>query len=426
MRIKPFAFIPAFAVILMPLAGHAQTTTSSASSNDTPGQRILGTADQGVPKEFVIFENEETGTFIKPVLQMSATVVGYIPDRTRDDDQLSGRTATLLLSRLGVEGQLTDWIHFRSVFERNIGFSLARNGPVGTSVWEGTGSFQARENYLRLQAAGFSITGGIVPDPASIDFIADATLDMFGMDPYVRDPLLVSGFSQGQGFLFRYSRWGLTAGMSFTAGNPLVSSLSFGFGGQVSSLGTLFSAPLRALANGIPGSDIHMVVYSPSLSYAHEWFDIKVAGQFYTVDIDLTNDEDQALSGYNLRSTAQVKIFDLVRVFGTVAVRSNEQVAVPDITTKLEDDFSGLVIAGGAEFNYANFSVGGQVYSIRSEATPDNALTTTYANIGVMYWAWQRNMSLNVRFAYSNVDAENEDVAVLKTFALIGGLRLTI
>jgi len=413
-----FAFASAF----------ASNAFAAPSSGATPGQRTLATADQAVPRNYVLYENPEVDAFIKPVLQMSTSVVGYLPDRDTDDDQLSGRMSTLLLARFGLEGQLTDWIHFRSVFERNVGFSLARNGPVGTSVWEGTGSFQARESYIRLQKNGFSLTGGIVPDPASIDFIAEATLDMFGMDPYVRDPLLVSGFNQGQGLLLRYSRWGGTAGLSVTAGNPLVSSLAFGFGGQVSSLGTLFSAPLRALANGIPGSDIHMVVLSPSLTYEHSLFDVKLAAQFYDVDIDLSNNEDQGLTGYNLRATAQLKLLDeMIRVFGSFALRSNQQVAVPNVTERLDDDFSGRVIAGGLEFNYGDLSIGGQAYVIRTEATPDNALTTYYVNAGAMYWLWERTVSAGFRFAYSDVDAEAENApALLTTVTLIGALRLTI
>jgi len=193
-------------------------------------------------------------------------------------------------------------------------------------------------------------------------------------------------------------------------------------------LGTLFSAPLRALANGIPGSDIHMVVLSPSLTYEHSLFDVKLAAQFYDVDIDLSNNEDQGLTGYNLRATAQLKLLDeMIRVFGSFALRSNQQVAVPNVTERLDDDFSGRVIAGGLEFNYGDLSIGGQAYVIRTEATPDNALTTYYVNAGAMYWLWERTVSAGFRFAYSDVDAEAENApALLTTVTLIGALRLTI
>ncbi|MEQ9499860.1 MAG: hypothetical protein RIT81_23480 [Deltaproteobacteria bacterium] len=422
-------------------AGTSSTATTAAIVSSPPppppppapeprseNQRLLSTATEAVPRAFVVYENERIGAFIKPVLQISSTVVGYVPSLSGENDNLSGRTSTLLLARFGVEGRITDWISFRSVFERNVGFSLSRNGPVGTSVWEGTASLQARENYIRLERWGLNLSAGIVPDPASIDFISDNTLDMFGMDPYVRDPLLASGFNQGQGVLLRYSRWGLTGGLSFTGGNPLTTSLAFGFGGQVSTLGTLFSAPLRALANGIPGSDIHLVLFSPSLSYEHDYFDVKVAAQLYDVDINLANDEDKQLRGYNLRATAQAKLLDeMVRVFVSGSMRSNQQIDVTNAAARLDNDFKGMVFAAGADFTYQDLSAGGQFYWVRSEATVDNALFAQYANFGVTYWLWERSVSAGLRWGYSKVTAEDENlVNLLTSHSFIGSLRLML
>lgn len=399
---------------------------SAASRPSQP--RVLATADQPVQRAFVMYENREIGAFIKPVLQLSSTLVRFIPFRAGDNDTLSGRTSTLVLARFGVEGKIADWISFRSVFERNIGFSLARNGPVGTSVWEGTASLQARENYIRLKRWGFELSGGIVPDPASVDFISDNTLDLFGMDPYVRDPLLVSGFNQGQGFLLRYSRWGATLGLAFTGGNPLTSSSSFGFGGQVSALGTLFSAPVRAIASGVPGSDIQLMLFSPSLTYENRWFDVKVALQIYDVDIDLTQEDDRALSGYNVRATAQVKpLKDMLRIFVSGALRSNQQIVITDVTMQLDNDFSAAVFAAGLDFDYGDFSIGGQYYWIRTEATEANALFNQYINVGATYWLWERSVSAGVRWAHSRIDSENEDLPNLTdTHSVIGSLRILL
>lgn len=396
-------------------------------------QRVLSTTDEPVPRAFVIYENERIGAFLKPVLQISSSLVGYLPSRDGDDEgQLSGRTSTMLLARFGVEGRITDWISFRSVFERNIGYSLRRNGPVGTSVWEGMASIQARENYIRIERFGLQITGGIMPDPASVDFVSDNALDMFGMDPYVRDPLLFSGFNQGQGFLVRYSRWGLTAGFAFTGGNPLVSSLAFGFGGDVSSLGTLFNAPVRTIASGIPGSDIHMLVFSPSLTYEHDIFAVKAAFQFYDVDVSLTEDEDKPLSGYNLRATAEVKPLkpwfgDLVRVFFSGAYRTNQQIVVTDTSMYLENDYEGLLFGGGADVTYGDFSVGGQYYWVKTEATVDGALFNHFANVGATYWVWERSVAAAFRWGYSDVKAEDETVPNLQTtHSFIGSMRLLL
>src|SRR5690606_3757983 len=163
------------------------------NAGDSAAQRVLTTTDAPMVPEFAIWEGEHG--FIKPVLQMSAMLVTYVP-HSDVVDSLAVRLSTLALSRFGFEGRLFGFLTFRSVFERNLGYSLARNGPVGTSVWEGTASLQARENYLQLDKWGLSLTGGILRDPATADYVSVNILDAFGMDPYVRDPLLVSGFSQ--------------------------------------------------------------------------------------------------------------------------------------------------------------------------------------------------------------------------------------
>ncbi|MEM9194862.1 MAG: hypothetical protein AAGF12_37130, partial [Myxococcota bacterium] len=241
--------------------------------------RTLETSEAPTPT-FTFWEDGED--FIKPVIQLSATMVGYFPTAREGATDLAFRLSTLALARFGLEGELFGFLTFRSVFERNIGYSLARNGPVGTGVWEGTASLQPRENYLRIEQWGLSLTGGIFRDPASVDYISDNVLDNFGMDPYVRDPLLLTGFNQGQGVMLRYGfdfvepndagpRARLTGGLSFTGGNPLTSSLAFSFGGDASSLGSLFTAPFRALSNGLPGSDIHMLMVSPSVSFESEY-----------------------------------------------------------------------------------------------------------------------------------------------------------
>lgn len=396
-------------------------------------QRLLSTTDEPIPRAFVIYENARIGAFLKPVLQLSTSVVGYMPKRDGDTEgELSGRTSTMLLARFGVEGRLTDWISFRSVFERNVGYSLRRNGPVGTSVWEGMASIQARENYIRVEKWGLQLTGGIVPDPASVDFISDNVLDTFGMDPYVRDPLLYSGFNQGQGLLLRYTRWGATAGLAFTAGNPLISSLAFGFGGDVSTLGTLYDAPVRAIASGLPGSDIHMIVISPSLGYEHELFAVKAALQFYDVDVNLTESEDKPLSGYNLRATAEVKPLqpwfgDLLRIFGSAAYRTNQQIDKTNAAMYLDNDYEGLVLAGGADVTYGDFSIGGQYYRVRTESTVDRAFTYEFANVGATYWVWERTVSAGFRWAFSDVSSEDETVPNLQTtHSFIGSLRLLL
>lgn len=409
-------------------------------------ERVLHTAGAAeMPPQFHIWDDERYG-FIKPVVQVSAGLVSFFPASDANPELADYRISTLVLSRLGFEGQLFDFLTFRTVFERNVGFSLARNGPLGTSVWEGTGSFQARENYIRLSKWGVSLTGGIFPDPASVDYIATTTLDMFGMDPYVRDPLLVTGFNQGQGLMLRYQydhdmgsgqRLSFIPSFSFSAGNPLTSSLAFGFGGAVSALGTLFSAPLRALSNGIPGSDIQMYVMNPSFTFESPWFDIRLGAQFYEVDIDILSEDDQHLSGYNLRGTMQGKILagdHLLRLFASGAYRTNQQVDVP-IVTEYKQDYFGLSLGGGAEYTWRNLAIGGQYYWL--QATPDEGemadgsdlvrTTTQYIVFGVNYYLHAPNVAIGLRYSRNWVEeTQRADPPVKSTDTITLTMRLVI
>ncbi|MEM1025229.1 MAG: hypothetical protein AAF627_12180 [Myxococcota bacterium] len=435
--------------VILPVFAQAQSESEVEQSEGRKGSRadrVLATADQGIARDFVIWSDEKLDGFIKPIIQLSSSVVGYLPEADVQNREFDERVSTLLLSRIGFEGELFGFLSFRTLFERNVGFNLARNGPVGTSIWEGTASWQARENYIRLSKWGLELSAGILPDPASVDYISKNILDTFGMDPYVRDPLLVSGFNQGQSVLFRaklgeLTGWspieGLIAGVSFTGGNPLVSSLSFGFGGQVRQTVTLFSAPLRALSNGLPGSDIHMSVVTPSLTYDSRWFAAKAAGQLYWVDNDVTQSEDATLTGHNLRATVQLEkvsqyvfpfllLFDLkddfLKLYGTAAYRENDTVALPDITMTREERFVGILAAGGFDIDLSgfdipvirNFGLGGNYYYIdqqfsaeAADGRPDDRVLQ-YINLGLTYWLWQDVASAGFRWARNQEESTQE------------------
>lgn len=408
-----------------------------ASRGRQATERVLTTTAADVPPDFILWSSEEHDAFIKPVLQISSTLVGYFPTASRDG--FAWRSSTLLLSRFGLEGQLFGFLTFRSVFERNVGWSLARNGPVGTSIWEGQASLQARENYLRIEKWGLSLTGGIFPDPASIDFVSQNILDTFGMDPYVRDPLLISGFNQGQGLMLRYNWEALTFGFSYTGGNPLVTSLAFGYGGTASSLGSLFSAPLRAFSNGFPGSNIHVNIVSPSFGLETEYFDVKLASQHYFIDQDVTiPDEDPdpggestwavPLRGYNLRGTFQVKLLDeRIRIMGSAAYRRNQQVASVTNVEELSDfDYEALLFSGGFDLVFGDFSFGGNYYYIVSRTSEAQELRNHYVNVGATYWLLPPNFSIGLRWARSMAEQDPTPVVLEATDSFILSMRLLI
>jgi hypothetical protein len=395
-------------------------------------QRTIASTDMSPVPIFPFFASSDGESFIKPVIQLVGSSVLYVP-QTDTTSALANRLSTLALARFGLEGQLFGMLTFRSVFERNVGFSLARNGPVGTSIWEGNASIQARENYLRLHYEGFSLTAGIFRDPASVDFISNNILDHLGMDPYVRDPLLLTGFSQGQGVLVRYvhslldGRLSLGGSVAASGGNPLTTSLAFGFGGDVSALGTLFTAPLRALSNGIPGSDIQLNILSPSFFLSSDWVDFRTSFQIYVVDTDVTTDVDQPIDGWNFRSTLQVKLLDdMFRLMGTVSYRENEQLTVPDLTMLRDDRFTGLTIGSGLDFTYDFFSIGGNYY-FSETSFGSNPLTAHYINVGATFWLRPPHVSVGVRWARSMASrAEDPQPRLTATDSFIVSLRLLI
>lgn len=390
--------------------------------------RVLSTVEDEAQPSFVFWESERFNSFIKPMIQVSSSLVGYFPNSSTNPD-LANRASTLLLVRLGFEGQLFRYITFRVGFERNIGFSLARNGPVGTGVWEGTASMQSLENYVQLSRWGVSLTGGIFLDPPSLDYISENILGLLGKDPYVREPLLMSGMNQGQGVRLSYTWRGLSVGFSYTGGNPLTSSLAYGFGGDVTASGSLYRAPLRDFTLGFPGSNIHMNVLSPSVSFENDFIGIRAAAQIYFVDADVTIEDDLSLFGYNFRGSMQVVLLDgMLRFFAGGSYRQNQQLAIPDLTTYRPDAFKGFVVSGGFDFSYRDFSIGGNYFFVWNTPSTRNTTTTHYVNVGATYWFFRPYVSIGLRWGRSMQRRESTtaDPTSVDTDSAILSLRLLI
>ncbi|MCA9516937.1 MAG: hypothetical protein KC635_18470 [Myxococcales bacterium] len=427
MNARSSTLVALVAACLLPLAAApgARADEGAASDGGDQARRSLTTTGTNPRPMFAIWQEPGGDGFIKPVIELGSLVVGYFPSSDQAEG-LASRVSTLALARFGMEGRLFGLITFRSVFERNLGFSLARNGPVGTSVWEGTGSFSARENYLRFDVGDFSITGGIIRDPASVDFVSVNILDAFGMDPYVRDPLLVSGFNQSQGLLLNYQAGPVTFGLAFTGGNPLTTSLAFGFGGDVTSLGTLFTAPLRALSNGVPGSDIQVMTFSPSVILATDVVDVAVAGQFYAIDVDATTDSDESINGFNARMTARLKLLDRrFQFYLSGAYRKNQQLAVPDLTTRT-DAYEGVVFGTGFDLSFDRVGAGAQYYYLHSELNSQSNLTNHYLNVGLTYWLEPPYASVGLRWARTMAESEPTKPRLQSTDSIILSMRLML
>jgi hypothetical protein len=404
-----------------------------------PALAALGvSAGGGRGKRFIIYRNEEIGAWLKPVIAIAGALAVYYPHND-GNPELDHRVTTLAISRFGFEGALNKYVEFGLQFQRDLGFSIAAGGPAGTGVWEGTASIQARESYIRLKRWGLELSGGIVSDPASVDYVPSQVFDLFGMDPFVRDPLLFSGFNMGQGAMLRIHdpylhKLGmpgkLTLGMQFTSGNPLITSLSFGFGGNVSSNGTLFTSPLRALSNGFPGSNIELQTYSPSLSYDVDiadrvGLDLRAGLQFYSVDIDVQSLDDVHIAGSNARVSGRLRL-PYVNLMGSYARRGNDQLPIPDLTMLAADKYKANVWSVGTEGTYDRFGLGVLFTSVHQEFNGTVQNTARYFNAAASYALDPTFLSVGLRYASLWNKPRGLSASPTDANTLLLTLRLTI
>ncbi|TNF34028.1 MAG: hypothetical protein EP329_07690 [Deltaproteobacteria bacterium] len=424
--LNPTARLASAAVLLLSLGSPAlaapdATAGAAPVAADEPAAASLSAR--------FTWRDDATGASLKPVLQIGTTVLGYYPESEANPD-LAERSSTLVLMRFGLEGRALGVFRFRTVWERNLGYNVNRNGPLGTSIWEGTASLSTRETFLELSKWGVTLTAGIFTEPGSVDFISENSLDMFGMDPFVRDPLLQSGFNLGQGVMLRYDLAGFSLGVSYTGGNPLVSSLSGSFGGDVTAAGSLYDAPLRDLSSGLPGSNISVDIVSPSLTWSHDFGPVAVAAraaaQYYFVDVDVTQSADQPLDGFNYRFSAEATLLDdHLRLFGGYSRRGNRQLAVPDLT-RYKDDFQGRVWNLGFDVRYDRFGLGGSLHGVRRLFGDNTAVDTKYLNVGATYWIIPDSVSAGLRYASIAWDKVNVTRSYTDAKTIIASLRLLL
>jgi hypothetical protein len=338
--------------------------------------------------------------FIKPVLGLAGgfhsenLLVNPSPDK-------ESRLTTLAIARFGFEGRLGPYVTFRSEFERNI-------RAHGSGVWEGTASMSVRDQVVRLQRWGGSVEAGIILDPASVDYFSAHMGDVLLADKYTRDPLLYSGFNRGQGVQTRYTRWGLTAGVSYSEANPLSTSASFMVGGTFGVNSRFWERPLGNFRTGQPDDDIHFRVISPSLAYEHEHFEAKAMVQLFNVNYQASRKDDPALRGYNVRGNVRLKLQKLLSLPFEVTPFANVARVENDVLNPtsgfsnqlLKTRFDALSLSGGLDvflsgksgvgINYARVVDHNPTYLPATGDTPYtepiNTTTNSYLNVGGTWW----------------------------------------
>lgn len=374
--------------------------------------------------------------FVKPILAMAGGIQGEHFMESANENK-EDRVTTLAITRFGLEGKLGPYISFRSEFERNI-------GRHGTGIWEGTGSFSVRDQFIRLQRWGFTVDGGIIFDEASMDFFSLHTADLLLADRYTRDPLLYSGFLRGQGLRAAYERWGLRLGFTYTEGNPLSTSASFQVGGAFAGGSRLWERPLGNFRIGQPDDDLHFRVISPSLTFTHEWIELKAVAQVFWVNYQATQKEDPNLFGYTLKGNARLHFRGGGRVrwevspFGNFAIVRNDVLnnAAGYANTLLETRYIAMTGSGGVDVFISGRSGLGFSYALTRDQSPsfispmgdvpssEPVLVTTqhYINGGLTYWLTEY-VAAGARVAsYRRVQdgqPDELDVSIFATLRLI-------
>jgi hypothetical protein len=377
--------------------------------------------------------------FISPVLSIAG---GFQSEHllVNPSPQKEGRLTTVAISRFGAQGRLGPYVTFHSEFERNL-------RAHGSGIWEGTASLSVRDQMLRLQRWGATVEVGIVLDPASVDFFSAHVGDLLLADKYTRDPLLFSGFSRGQGAQVRYTRWGFTAGLSFTEANPLSTSASYMVGGAFGGNSRFWERPLGTFRNGQPDDDLHFRVIAPSLTYEHPAFEAKAMAQVFHINFQTSSMKDPPLEGYNLRGNLKLKLKGLfpalpfeVTPFVNVARVQNDVLnsATGYENMLLETPFSALTVSGGLDVFVQGRSGVGFQWSRVMDHTPsfvppsgegvatERMLSTsnTYLNVGATWWMFDQ-IALGARVATFRRDieekpeAQERDVSAFLTLRMI-------
>ncbi|HEY3446036.1 MAG TPA: hypothetical protein VGK67_06695 [Myxococcales bacterium] len=380
----------ALAALLLPSAALAQAAVGA-----TPGTEM---AQAAPPPKWAMYNDPVTGTYVKPILGLSGGFNLEMPRNRRADgtaEPLENNVTALALAIFGVEGRLRDWATVHLEFRRDA-------GNYGTSVWEGTVSFTALDNYLRLEHWGFKLAGGIVSDPASSDFFSVHMTDLFMADALSRTPLLVGGYNRGQGVLLQYGwRW-FTAGMFASAGNPLATTLSYGFGGDVSPLGTIIQVPSKGMEAGNPVPGYEFDALSPSLTIDSQYVEARLAYQFHSVNTNTRKNDDVRLTGDLFRAGVKGRIWGgRIQPYANVAWRKNQMV---DQTTKNPTFLDGqsyraMVVSGGLDLNLLGASgIGANYAYVRSKQGGLDLYEQHYINVGATYWIID-NISVGLRYA---------------------------
>ncbi|MEM9192758.1 MAG: hypothetical protein AAGF12_26525, partial [Myxococcota bacterium] len=158
-----------------------------------------------------------------------------------------------------------------------------------------------------------------------------------------------------------------------------------------------------------------------------EYVDVRLAGQIYFIDPDVASEDDENLFGWNARGTTQVKLINnMLRIFGTVSYRRNEQVNIMDVSMLRDFDFRQLAFGAGTDFTLGPWSIGGMIYGIFSEVSEMSTADTFYLNLGTTYYLVPKHVAAGFRWGRSWTSVEPMDPRLVRSDSFLLNLRLLI
>lgn len=384
-----------FLLIVTPGAVLAQINAGVASSeepstgNQTPMAEQVAQALQKIVVPYVVI----AGGFRFEHLNL------------REGQTSQSRSPTVAISRMGLRGSVGSNITFRSEIEASMGGALG----YGASVWEGQAQLAVRDQWVMYKRCGVGVAVGRVSDDATIDYYSAHVADLLLADFYTRWPIIFSGGDRGTGVLATFDlNPDLRAGVTFHSTNPTGLTGSYQVGGALFPFTRPFglaAAQVGQNSDSSPDHNLHMYFGTASLTYTHELFEIKTAVQGYSLDTQMSTDEDQRIYGYNVRANVRAKLLgDEASAWLNASRNENEMLDPLDATIKLVETYNVYTFGVGADFNYDGDNGIGVQYAFTRQHERAEPIMEHYVNIGTTYWIEPDALSVGARLGYYMFD----------------------
>jgi hypothetical protein len=350
-------------------------------------------------------------------VQPFASIVGGVKLDTiiqAPTEHREGRISAISVADFGLRGTVGDLFSFESEMLAGGGGGGDPNTLPGfelhgSSAWQGQAQLQVRRQLVRYASGRWMAEAGRVIDEGSVDFFSSHVGDTLLQDTATAYPLLYSGFLLGNGLRGTVEvLHGLRLGLAFLAGNPVSQTGSLQVGGSFPPFNRFYIQPyqnVKQTPDNSPDDTFHMMLFAPSALYKDDMVEARAELQSYVVDTNTNSTLDHAIHGYNLRSSARLKLLDdTVSPFANVSYDKNDTVNPNDVSLIAADKYQSVTFGGGIDFNYSHATptrpngVGLQYERVQYQVGSLAPTNMHFLNIGTTYWLneW---IAVGARFA---------------------------